>query len=151
MGDRYVLLLLRYAWMSANNFCRSKIRSRRRSRLRLRRSRSLVWSMSSVCLRSRRLSRMICAVVGVIVMRRGCIPKAVSFTGRTEVAFLRYLSLSLGCDGCRQVIERVDPFVYTSPLKYTIATSFSSSRFMTSVQASFQSDSTPRCGRRRRR
>ena len=100
---------------------------------------------------------MICAVVGAIVMRRGCIPKAGLFH-RTdcEVAVLRHLSLSLGCDGCWQVIERLISFVYTSPLKYVIATSIISSSFMTSVQAafavasltraSFQSDS--RCGRR---
>ena len=152
--------------MLANNLCRLKTRSRRRSRLRLRRSRSLVWSTSSVCLRLLKLSRMICAVVGVTVMLRGCIPKAGLFH-RTdcEAAGLRYLSLSLGCDGCRQVIERLVPFVYTSPLKYMIAKSISSSRFMTSLHASFAVASDTRssfrsdirvlrcsrCGRHRRR
>jgi len=74
---------------------------------------------------------MICAAVGVTVMRRGCIPKAGLFH-RTdcEVAVLRYLVLSLGCDGCRQVIERVIPFVYTSPLKYITVTSISSPKLL---------------------
>ena len=74
---------------------------------------------------------MICAVVGATVTRRGCIPEAALFH-RTdcEVAVLRCLSLSLGCDGCRHFVERVIPFVYTSPLKYIIATSFSSSRLL---------------------
>jgi len=72
---------------------------------------------------------MICAVVGVTVMRRGCIPEADLFHWTNcEVAVLRCLLLSLGCDGCRQVIERLIPFPYTSPLKSIIATSIISSR-----------------------